>query len=316
MTQVTLARAAMNTRFELVAHGDRPAALRAAAEEALDEVARLEDQLSLFRPTSEIARVNALAARAPVRVSPAVFALLTHARQLWQATGGAFDITLAPLLRCWGMLGGNQGRVPTEAELAAARAVCGMELVDLEARARTVRFTRPGVMLDLGAFGKGYAVDKAVELLREAGVTSALLHGGTSTVQALGHPPEAEAWKVAIPAPEGPEHPPLATVALRDESLSCSAVTGKCFTAGGRVFGHVLDPRTGQPAELAHLAAVILPGAAETDALSTALLVLGANGLPQLNAFRPAARALVVTADGSRHATGILPGPPPAKSVA
>ncbi|MFN3408592.1 MAG: FAD:protein FMN transferase [Limisphaerales bacterium] len=305
MPQVILARAAMNTRFELVVHGDRPATLRAAAEEALNEVARLEEQLSLFRPASEIARLNALAAREPVRVSPEVFALLSQARQLWQVTGGAFDITLAPLLRCWGLLGRSDGRVPTDAELAEARAACGMNLVELDATRRTVRFTRPGVMLDLGALGKGYAVDKAVELLREAGVESALLHGGTSTVYALGSPPEAEGWKVAIPSPDGPDQPPLATLNLRDESLSVSAVAGKCFTVGKRVFGHVLDARTGQPAHRARLAALLLPSAAETDALSTALLVLGTEGLSTLQAFRPVARGLVVAADGTVQAAGL-----------
>jgi thiamine biosynthesis lipoprotein len=317
MPQVTLARAAMNTRFELVAHGDRTTTLRAAAEEALNEVARIEEQLSLFRPASEIARLNALAAREPVRVSPEVFALLAHARKLWQATGGAFDITLAPLLRCWGLLGRSDGRVPTDAELSESRAACGMNLVELDATRRTVRFTRPGVMLDLGALGKGYAVDKAVELLREAGVESALLHGGTSTVYALGSPPEAMAWKVAIPSPEGPDQPPVAMLELCDESLSISAVAGKCFTAGGRVFGHVLDPRSGRPADRARLAALLLSSAAETDALSTALLVLGPEGFSTIQAFRPALRGLVVAADGTVQAAGLPANrSAPGKSVA
>ena len=200
MSPVKLACHAMATRFELVLHGDNPVALRAAGEEALEEIQRLEAQLSLFVPSSEIAHVNARAAQGPVRVSPPVFSLLQLAQRLHEQSGGAFDITIAPLVRCWGFMGGS-GHLPSSEELAEARACVGMSLVRLEPTDYTVRFARPGVMLDLGAIGKGYAVERAAEVLREAGVTSALLHGGTSSVQALGHPPDAECWNIAIERP-------------------------------------------------------------------------------------------------------------------
>jgi FAD:protein FMN transferase len=303
---VRLARNAMATRFELVLYGENPVALQAAGEEALEEIDRLEAQLSLYRPTSEIAHLNALAARQPVRVSPPVFALLEHARQLHEESGGAFDITIAPLVRCWGFMGGS-GHLPRPDDLAEARQKVGMSLVELDAEHSTVRFARAGVMLDLGAIGKGYAIEKAAELLREAGVTSALLHGGTSTVYALGRPPEAECWKVAIDHPgqgtqpreqsaSGTEAlPPLATVPLKDEAMSVSGIRGKCFEAGGKVFGHILDPRSGQPAIGAVLAAVVLPSATETDALSTALLTLGPAGHESIGQLRPRMRTLVAT---------------------
>ena len=154
MTTVTLARHAMATRFELVLHGKNADALRAAGEEALAEVDRLENQLSLYRPGSEIAQLNARAAREAVRVSPEVFALLRHAQQLHAETDGAFDITIAPLVRCWGFMGG-QGQMPTRAAVETARRLVGMQHVHLNAADRTVRFARDGVMLDLGAIGKG-----------------------------------------------------------------------------------------------------------------------------------------------------------------
>lgn len=320
METVTLACRAMNTRFELVLHGSNAASLRAAGEEALREVERLEAQLSLFRPGSDIARVNALAAREPVRVSPETFALLEHAQRLSAETGGAFDITMAPLLHCWGLLGSNEGRMPTGEEIAAARAACGMGLVQLDPANFTIRFARGGAMLDLGAIGKGYAVDKAAESLRENGVASALIHGGTSTVFAIGAPPDAEAWKIAIEltehiAPKAGRVTPCAglggsandsahgltrpTIELRDESLSVSAVSGKCFVSNGRMLGHIIDPRTGEPASRAVLAAVVLPSATETDALSTALLVLGLDGLALINALRPTLRSLVAGPDNA-----------------
>lgn len=288
----------MATRFEIVLHGPNPAALRAAGEEALDEVERLEAQLSLFKPTSEIARINSLAAREPVRVTPDVFALLELAAKLSKETEGAFDITIAPLMKCWGLMQ-REGKIPSPEELADARSKIGMGKVHLNRADFTVRFECEGVMLDLGAIGKGYAIERAAGLLREAGVTSALLHGGTSTVHAIGHPPDAEFWKVAIAesdatSPLDTRHPTLVT--LRDESLSVSAVWGKSFEAGGKSFGHVIDPRSGQPVSDSLLAAVVLPPATETDALSTALLTLGTTCYEKISA-RKGIRTLLVCRD-------------------
>lgn len=293
---VTLARHAMATRFEIVLHGANPVSLRAAGEEALNEVDRIEALLSVYRPTSEIAHVNARAAREPVRVSPEVFTLLERARDLSVATGGAFDITIAPLVRCWGFMGGT-GAMPDPQAVAEARAKVGMHHVELDRRNFSVRFARNGVMLDLGAIGKGHAIEGAVELLRDAGVTSALLHGGTSTVHALGRQPDGEPWKIALERPpNSPESAAelLASIPLTDEAMSVSAVWGRSFENDGRRYGHVIDPRSGLPTEAALLCALVLPSATETDALSTALLTLGSTGVETIRALRPTARCLVV----------------------
>ena len=313
---VTLAGNAMATRFEIVLHGTDEVRLRAAGEEALEEIGRLEAQLSFYRASSELSRLNARAAHAPVRVEPGLFRLLQRARRLHEETNGAFDITVAPLMRCWGFVNGP-GKLPDPDELAEARAQVGMQLVKFNPDDFTIQFERQGVMLDLGAIGKGYALERAAELLRELGVTSALLHGGTSTVYAIGKPPDAECWKVAIERPPDhvwhsaltrpiPSAPPevgtpnhLATVPLQDEALSVSAVWGKSFQADGKTFGHVLDPRTGQPVRGSLLAAVTLPSATETDALSTALLTLGAQGHEQIARLRSGMRTLLVVESGS-----------------
>jgi thiamine biosynthesis lipoprotein len=134
-----------------------------------------------------------------------------------------------------------------------------------------------------------------------------LIHGGTSTVEAIGHPPDAETWRIAVADPlASPARPParfddpapgdpnlLATVELKDEAMSVSGIHGKFFEAAGRTFGHILDPRTGEPAKGAILAVVILPSATETDALSTALLILGPEGHQKLSSLRPGMRSLV-----------------------
>jgi thiamine biosynthesis lipoprotein len=300
MQTVLLARHAMATRFEIVLHGESQSRLQGAGEEALAEVERIEAQLSIYRPSSEIARVNACAAREPVRVTPPVFRLLEQARRLHRESGGAFDITIAPLVRCWGFMDGS-GSWPDPAEVARVRRQVGMQHVILDEENLTVRFDGEGVMLDLGAIGKGYAIDRAAETLREAGVTSALLHGGTSTVYGMGKPPEADMWKVAIESPptDGAAMPWVATVPLQDEALSVSAVWGKSFEHEGKTFGHVLDPRVGQPVANAVLAAMVLPSAMETDALSTALLVAGAEGHEKIAQLRSRMRTLVVGTSAS-----------------
>ncbi|HKQ40597.1 MAG TPA: FAD:protein FMN transferase [Verrucomicrobiae bacterium] len=289
MQRVAVARNAMATRFEIVLCGENATSLRAAGEEALDEIERLEAQLSIYRPSSEIANINARAAREPVRVEPALFRLLQRAKQLSEETEGAFDITIAPLMRIWGLMGTKVGlRVrPSGAELAEARACVGMGLVELNPKNFTIRFVRPGVMLDLGAIGKGYAIEQAAEILRETGVTRALIHGGTSTVCAIGGP-----WKVAI---DSDKEDPLTVVELTNMALSVSAVWGKSFQIGDKTYGHVLDPRTGKPVNRALLAAVILPSATETDALSTALLTVGVPGHKQIQTLRSGMRSLVLS---------------------
>jgi thiamine biosynthesis lipoprotein len=312
---VALARNAMATRFEILLPGDDEIRLRAAGEEALDEIERIEAQLSLFRPTSEISRINLRAAHEPVRVSTEVFDLLRTALRLSAETDGAFDITVAALMRCWGFHGGT-GRKPGADEIERAMSCVGSHLVELSETGYSVRLKKPGVMLDLGAIGKGYALDCSIEILREAGVANALIHGGTSTMFAMGRLEPGNLWKVGIEHPRhghgihqvlDPEHQQststvpelLATVALEDEALSVSAISGKSFQDAGKTFGHVIDPRTGQPVASTALAAVVLPSATETDALSTALLTLGPAGQDRLTSLRPGMKTLLVPADNS-----------------
>jgi thiamine biosynthesis lipoprotein len=292
---VTLAREAMRTRFEIVLDGQgaAPADLRAAGEEALDEIERVEQWLSAYRPDAVLYAINTYAAVESVPVSPPVLAFLRRARELSTMTNGAFDLTVGPLLRIWGLGGGMMGgQIPTEAEIELARESVGMaRVVHLDEDAGTVAFNRPGARLDPGAIGKGYALERAANLLRDVGIHRALLHGGTSTVCAIG-----SGWKVALQHPTRADAH-LAVAELNDASLSVSAVHGKTFHAQGRTFGHVIDPRTGHPVENTLLAAVVAPSATDTDALSTALLVLGATGISLLTERFPDVAGYLVAED-------------------
>lgn len=285
---VRVARHAMATRFEVLLHGGRPEVLRAAAEEALDEIERIENLISLYRPQTDIGRINTQAGGGPVRVSPETFRLLECARTLADRTDGAFDVTAGPLVRAWGFHGGK-GRSPEPGAVEDAMGRTGWDRVILDAASYTVRLTVAGAMLDLGALGKGYALDRAAERLREVGVESALLHGGTSSIVAIGAPPEGAEWPVALA--EGPNGEQGMIVGLRDETLSVSAGWGRSFVDDeGRSLGHVLDPRTGCPVSGTRMAAVAFPSAADSDALSTALLVLGESGRDRLASRFPGVR--------------------------
>jgi thiamine biosynthesis lipoprotein len=280
MERVVLARQAMATRFEIVLHGNNPVALRAAGEEALAEIERLDAALSLFNPASEVYHLNSKAALKPFRVTAELFALLLQARNLHEKTDEAFDITVAPLMNCWGFLGGT-GRLPDPAAIEKARELIGMRHLIFDTNAQTIQYSRDGVMIDLGAIGKGYAVQRASEILRDLGIKNALVHGGTSSVAAIGEAEPGRPWKIAVevPLPDNPAESALvAVVPLREESLSVSAVWGKSFREGENLFGHVLDPRQGRPVSSAVLSAVRTSSALLGDVLSTALLISGHSG--------------------------------------
>ena len=272
---ITLAYHGMGTRFELALDGKPDTYLQSAGEEAIREIARIESRLSLYRENSDLCEINRLAATRPVQLDDEMFAFLSTAKEICRTTEGCFDMTVAPLSRVWGFVGGS-GVMPNANAVATAREVLGMHHLEFDESERTVRFLKPGVELDPGAIGKGYALDRAAEILRELDVPIALIHGGTSSVVAMGAPDGEEGWRVAIARPPTlPGEGDLAVHSLRDTTLSVSAPHTKSFTINGEVYGHVLDPRTGEPAKTCHLATVICPSAMLGDALSTALLVGG-----------------------------------------
>lgn len=303
MNTVKLAREAMATRFEIILHGENPISLQAAGEEALEEIDWVEAQLSIYRPDSQINRANHLAAAGPVQTEPTIFALLQRCKTLSQWTQGAFDITLGPLIQCWGFMG-ETGLVPTGESIQKARKLVGMHQVHLDCDQFTIQFDQKGVMLDLGSIGKGYALERAKEILEANSVRSALLHGGTSTVATIGTPPNQDAWKIAIATPrkeKATDTSPLGLAKLKGESLSVSAVWGKSFRIAEKEYGHVIDGRTGFPSTKTALAAVQTASAADADAISTALLVDGKAGKSWLKEYFPDQRSFLLTRENHQN---------------
>ncbi len=268
-----VSRRAMGTEFQILLAGDDERRLEQAANHALDEIARVDQQMSLYIPQSELCWVNAHAAERAVPVEPGLFWLLARAAEIWETTEGAFDVTVGPLLECWGLFRGR-GSVPPQSEIEKALQRVGMQHLELDPTSNSVHFERPGLKIDLGGIAKGYAVDRAAELLSEIGVERALVHGGLSTVFALGSPPGEDGWPIGVRHPTETGRR-LRTVELRDRALSTSGSYEKSFEHEGIVYSHILDPRNGHPVRGMLSATAVTKAAFESDALSTAFFVMG-----------------------------------------
>ena len=296
---VRASTAAMATRFEAALSGADPGRLESAARHALQEASRVDAMLSRYMPGSDLWDVNTRAATEPVRCDGRLLAFLNRCAALTDQSHGAFDITVGPLLDAWGITDGF-GNEPDETTLTTARSITGMHLVDVDHSAGTVSFLRKGVTLDSGAVGKGTAIDAIIESLQENGVRQALVECGTSSARCIGAPPGSLGWRIAIQEPPLPERPgKFHELLLRDQALAVSSPRGKQVLAGDRWCGHVIDPRSGQPVQACVLAAAVGDSAEVCDALSTALLVLGAPGLLELTARGSLSGGLTIELDAS-----------------
>jgi len=296
-----VSRRAMACEFEVLLGAGQHERGTEAALDALDLVERLEEQMSFFRETSEISRLNRTAAVGPVEVEPRLFELLELAIELQAASGGALDITAGALSEVWGF-SRRAGTIPDDQQLAEAMKNVGPHLIELDPQQRTVYLRRPGVRLNLGSIGKGHALDRCGQQLLAAGVGDFLLHGGQSSVLAQGSAPQqadssspaaSDGWTVGL------RHPlrrglRLAELRLRDRALGTSGTAMQFFRHKGRRYGHILDPRTGRPPQGVLSATAIAPSAAVADALSTAFFVLGAAGTREFCRTRPDIGAVLV----------------------
>lgn len=243
------------------------------ASDALELVHQLEQQMTVYREDSELSRINRMAADAPVTVESGLFDLLDQCHKLAEITQGAFDPTSGPLITLWRRCR-DEGRIPTHAEVTECRLVTGIEHVTLNASASSVSFDRPGVELNLGGIGKGYALDRCCDQLIKQRFDGFVLHGGQSSLLARGDHNQQGGWPVGIGNPLFTEKR-LGTILLRDQAMSTSGSNIQYFRYKGRRYGHILDPRTGWPAEGTLSVTVVARSAAVADALSTAFFVGG-----------------------------------------
>lgn len=264
---------AMGTNFTIVTYGSNAEYLEEVTEQAFGEIDRLDHQMSTYRPESELSLINRQAYRQRVVVEPRLFNLLERSLRFSEETGGAFDMTVGPLMKAWGFFRGR-GRLPQSSELARVLRRVGYRHVKLDAARRTIHFDEPGIEIDLGGIAKGYAVDEVVKILKSEGIHQALVSSGTSSVYALGSPPGQKGWKISV---RNPLHLKQAACVLRlqNVSLSVSGDYEKFFKLGGKTYAHIMDPHTGMPVENMLSTVVISPSATDSDALSTAFFVEG-----------------------------------------
>jgi thiamine biosynthesis lipoprotein len=266
-------RVSMGCVYTIVVYGHDTARFREASAAALDEVDRIDRLMSHYKNDSELSRVNREAAKSPVKVDPELFDFVAECLRYSRESEGAFDITVGPLMKAWGFFRG-EGRMPSEAEMAEALSRVGYGRVILNRKDGTIFFDRAGVEIDLGGIAKGYAVDRALAVLKRHGVTSALLSAGGSTIYALGAPPGKPAWEIEVQDPVEPDK--IATrVRLKDRALSVSGSNEKFFELNGARYSHVMDPKTGRPVQGVLSVAVITDDGTSGDALDNVFYVSG-----------------------------------------
>lgn len=243
--------------------------------EALEMLDGIEADLTIYAPESEISRINRDAHQGPVKVNAATFRLLQKAVLWWEKTERAFDVTAGPLVEAWGFTA-RAGKKPTADEIQAARNACGSESLILDAGDQSVTFAKPGMSINLGAIGKGDAIDRLATSLKQLGVNDFLIHGGQSSVLAAGDqtPESGLGWAVGVAHPTKP-NTRVAGIWLRDAALGTSGSGKQFFHHRGKRFGHVIDPRSGQPAGDLLSLTVITRSAADADACATGLFVAG-----------------------------------------
>lgn len=265
---LSVSREAMKGNFEILfSRKDYPQGTGAAMD-ALDEVERLERILSVFRFDSRVRYINLTAHEEPVRIDDELFELISRCRRFAEATDGAVDITSGPLWKIWGFAK-RDGRIPSEEEIQSALNVVGYRYLELDPEEKTVRFTKPGVELNFGCVGKGFALDVGAKRLRAKDVDRFLFQGELSSILVSG-----DEWKIGVAHPMRPGKR-LAELVLADEALGTSGSQKQFFRYKGHRYSHLIDPRTGRPAEGVLSVTVLAPNGTEAELLSTAFFILG-----------------------------------------
>ena len=275
-------RYSMGTMFDVIVyHPSRPDAEQ-AIEKAMAEIVRLDQVMSHYKADSSLSKLNREGGTGFMAVEPSLYEVIQESISFSRHSGGAFDVTIAPLLRTWKNAYAD-GRRPTANEISEAKRCVGYEKIETVAPDR-IRFRSDCVELDLGGIGKGYAVDRAIAILKAAGIRHALVNAGGSSITAFGAPPGTKGWQVTVGARK--------VVLLRDSSMSTSQQSGE-----------ILDPRTGSPANTTMAVSVLTRSGTTADALSTTLVIVPiAEGMKLLDRF-PDASAFWISAGGDIQAS-------------
>jgi thiamine biosynthesis lipoprotein len=260
---------AMGSVFEIVTYRTNSKQASHVIDHAFQEIDRLEQVMSIYKPASELSRLNSTAHLQSQTVSPDLYRVIQESLHYSELTEGEFDVTVGPLAERWKAVGRGE-QAPSPAEEKRLRSAVGYRQVEL-IPPNGIRFHSSRLAIDLGAIGKGYAVDRAAVVLRGCGIESALINSGGSTFYAMGCPPGQSGWLVHLCDPSAHFGP---HVLLNENSVSTSQQTPPSLL-GMPSFGHIIDAVAGEPSESATAVSVVAESATASDALSTALLLMG-----------------------------------------
>jgi thiamine biosynthesis lipoprotein len=300
--------AAMGTSVDMKVWSDREKEAREAMDAAHAEIVRLERMMTTWREDSEVARINASAGGAAVPVSHELLEVLQGAREIYDASGGVFDITFYGLKGLWHFDQDATNDIPSEDAIKARLPLIDGSKVELDATKSTVRLPTKGMLINLGGIAKGYAVDRAARVLADRGFTDVVVQaGGDLLVRGR---KGLDPWRVGIRDPRGTPDNYFAVAAIHDAAFSTAGDYERGFVKDGKRYHHILDPRTGHPADACRSVTVFAPDALTADELDDAIFILGPEkGLPLVEA-RPGVGAVVVDKDNkvwvSKRLAGVV----------
>lgn len=292
---------AMGVRARIVLYAKDEATAKQAASAAFDRVATLEDIMSDYRPTSELMRLCEKAGGPPVKVSPELLFIFTKSQELSRRSGGAFDVTVGPMVRLW-RTARKSGGLPTSAEISAAQSLVGWRKMTVLSKASTVKLVLPGMKLDLGGIAKGYACDEAIRVLKQQGIKSTLVEMG-GDIAVSNPPPGTKGWEIEIAGK---------TMTLSNKAVSSSGDTEQFVEIGGKRYSHIVDSKTGLGLTNRIAVTIIAPNGVTSDGLSTAVSVLGDQKGKALAMTYPGVQAYIRKASDP---TVFPKSPPPAKTL-
>lgn len=287
----------LDTLVTIKAYGKNKKRTTQSVDKAFKEMARIEKIANNFDPKSEISMLNKKAGRGPVKISHHLFKMIELSINYHKISGGTFDITIWPLIQLWSF--GERKEPPSKSEILNRLSLVDTRKVNVDSHNQTVSLA-PNTSLDLGGISKGYAVDRAIVTLAEEGINSALVTTG-STTRTLGQKPKGQLWKVGIQHPRKPDKL-IGIVELDQKSISTSGDYQRFFTKNGRRYHHILNPKTGYPAEgIMSVTIITDQSCTEADILSTGVFVLG---FPQGMEFiesKPGIEGIIITSDRRVH---------------
>jgi thiamine biosynthesis lipoprotein len=273
LTRFTFTEPHMGTQFKIIVYAADESSAKQAVKAAFARIAELDAIMSDYRPASELMQLCKKAGGAPVHVSDDLFTVLARAQEVSKRSDGAFDATVGPVVRLW-RRARRTHKLPDAEDLAKARSLVGYEKMRLDPRAQTVQLLKAGMQLDLGGIGKGYAADAALAVLKEHGITRALV-AASGDIAVSGPPPDAEGWRIGIAPLTDPDSKPSRYLLLHDAGVSTSGDAEQYVEIDGKRYSHIVDPKTGIGLVGRMSVTVVAPNDTTADSLTKVVALLG-----------------------------------------